>query len=79
MNTEGDKKQALADSKKNIIDHFSKIKELCDSGIAQIDNAGKSSAPDVETVSATLDTIFGEIDTLRDLLFEFEELFDSEE
>jgi hypothetical protein len=60
-----------------VFDHFSKIKNFSETGISMINKAGKSNMKDIEEANKMADMIFREIDIIRDLLFDLEDLQDS--
>jgi hypothetical protein len=74
-------KRSKLDIENKIVEHFTKIKSLCDSGISSINKEGKSDFQDISNTNKLTDSIFQEIENIRDLLFELEDFLseDSEE
>jgi hypothetical protein len=60
-----------------VIDHFSKIKDFSETGISIMNKPGKTNMNDKNEANKLTDQIFREIDIIRDLLFDLEDLEES--
>lgn len=68
---QGDRKKV--DIEGDIVNHFAKIKGLCDSASALINKAGQSNEDDISQVNELVDEIQYALEDIRDLLFELED------
>ncbi|MBM4135923.1 MAG: hypothetical protein FJ241_03735 [Nitrospira sp.] len=57
----------------DIINHFSKVKGLCDSVSALINKGGQSTEDDITKANEITDEIQYALEDIRDLLFELED------
>jgi hypothetical protein len=57
-----------------VFDHFSKIKSFSETGISMINKSGKSNMKDIKEANKMADMMFREIDIIKDLLFDLEDL-----
>ena len=73
-------KRQMKEVEKEIIDHFSKIKSFCDSGISKITTPEESQITEdsvMEKISSVEElglTIQDELEEIRDLLYELEDI-----
>jgi hypothetical protein len=75
MDNEAEEAQrTILEVEQDIIARFSTIKKFCDEGIKKISNEGKSTLGDSNKVGETLESIFEELQTMRETLYELEDV-----